>query len=134
MKNISKIILFDGVCDFCNGAVNFVIDHDKNNLYLFASLQSDIGQQYLQKFNLPLDDLDTFILIDGNEFFTSSTAALMVSKDLSGFVKFLYPLIYIPKSVRDIFYRLISKNRYYLVTKRKACRIATKENKNKFLD
>ncbi len=134
MKKISKIILFDGVCNFCNEAVNFIIKHDENNLYLFASLQSDIGQQYLQSFNLPLNDFDTFILIDGDEFYTSSTAALMVTKDLSGFVKFLYPLIYIPKSVRDIFYRLIAKNRYFIYGKSDVCRIASEKDKSKFLD
>ena len=98
------------------------------------SLQSDIGQQYLQKFNLPLNDFDTFILIDGDEFYTASTAALMVSKNLSGFVKYLYPFIHIPKFIRDIFYRLIAKNRYALFGKSEVCRVPTKENKNKFLD
>lgn len=130
---MSKIILFDGVCNFCNRAVTFVIDHDERELYLFASLQSERGQKYLQKFNLPLNDFDTFILVDGDEFYTSSTAALMVSRDLSGFVKFLYPLIYLPKSVRDIFYRLIAKNRYALFGKSDACRTIAEKDKAKFL-
>ncbi len=123
MKKKSKIILFDGVCNFCNGAVDFVVEHDKSKLYYFEALQSEVGQQYLQKFDLPLNDMDTLILIDGHEFYTSSTAVLMIAKDLSGFVKFLYPCIYIPKSVRDIFYRLIAKNRYTLFSKRDSCRI-----------
>ena len=130
---MSKIILFDGVCNFCNRAVTFVIDHDARELYLFASLQSERGQKYLQKFNLPLNDFDTFILIDGDEFYTSSTAALMVSRDLSGLVKFLYPLIYIPKFVRDILYRCIAKNRYVLFGKSDVCRTNAEKDNSRFL-
>ena len=130
---MSKIILFDGVCNFCNRAVTFVIDRDERELYLFASLQSERGQQYLQRFNLPLNDFDTFVLIDGDEFYTSSTAALMVVKDLSGLVKFLYPLIFIPKSVRDILYRCIAQKRYVLFGKSDACRIISEKDKAKFL-
>ncbi|MDA7818182.1 DCC1-like thiol-disulfide oxidoreductase family protein [Sulfurimonas sp.] len=118
-----KIILFDGVCNFCSRAVDFIIEHDKSNLYHFEALQSEVGQQYLQKFNLPLNDMNTLILINENEFYTLSTAALMIAKDLSGFVKFLYPCIYIPKFIRDTLYRFIAKNRYALFGKRDSCRI-----------
>ncbi|WP_294966983.1 DCC1-like thiol-disulfide oxidoreductase family protein [Sulfurimonas sp.] len=131
---MSKIILFDGICNLCNGAVNFVIKHDKNNLYHFASLQSDIGQEYLKKFNLSLNNFDTFILIDENEFYTASTASLMIAKNLSGFARFLYPLIYIPKSIRDVLYRLLAKNRYSLFGKANVCKIPRDKDKNKFLN
>ncbi|MFT5836483.1 MAG: putative DCC family thiol-disulfide oxidoreductase YuxK [Sulfurimonas sp.] len=131
---MSKIILFDGICNLCNASVNFIIKHDKNNLYLFSSLQSEIGQEYLEKYNLPLNNFDTFILIDENEFYTASTAALMITKNLSGFVRFLYPLIYIPKSIRDGLYRLLAKNRYFLFGKADVCKIPTDKDKNKFLN
>ncbi|MDQ7044839.1 MAG: DUF393 domain-containing protein [Sulfurimonas sp.] len=107
-----KIILFDGVCNLCNNSVNFIIKRDTKKMYAFESLQSKKGQAYLKKFDLALDDFDTLVLIDEDKFYIESTAVLMISKDLSGFVRFLYPLIYIPKSIRDIFYRLIAKNRF----------------------
>ena len=133
MKDKPKIILFDGICNFCNSSVDFVIEHDKNNLYVFAALQSEIGQKYLEKINLPRNDFDSFVLIDQDEFYTASTAALIVAKDLSGFIRFLYPLIYIPKVVRDSIYKWIAKHRYKVFGKRDRCRVPTQEYKDKFL-
>lgn len=133
MKNVKKIILYDGLCRLCNGTVDYIIERDKNNVYFFASLQSDVGQKYLEKFNLPLHDFDTFVLIDEDTFHTSSTAALMVAKDLSGWVRFLHPLIYIPQCIRDMFYRLIAKSRYSLFAKFDTCKMPTQKNKHKYL-
>lgn len=128
-----KIILFDGVCNFCNASVNFVIDHDKGDVYKFASLQSNAGQQYLKDFDLPLDDFDTFILIDGDQFYTSSTAALMVAKDLEGITKSLYYFIFTPRVLRDLVYKIISKNRYRIFGKKETCHMPTEDRKNKFI-
>jgi len=131
---MSKVILFDGICNLCNGAVSFVIEHDSNNYYVFASLESEVGQKYLKKFNLPLEDFDTFVLIDEDKFYIASTAALMVAKDLSGWVKYVYLFIYIPRFLRDSVYRLIAKNRYKLFGKKDICRMPTQREKNKFLN
>ena len=67
-----KIILFDGVCNFCNYWVNFILDHDKQNLFKFAALQSEKGSELLEKFNLPKDDFDSFILISQNNVYKKS--------------------------------------------------------------
>jgi predicted DCC family thiol-disulfide oxidoreductase YuxK len=131
---MSKIILFDGVCNFCNSTINFVIDHDVKDIYMFASLQSEIGQKYLKKYNLPLDDFDTFVLIDGDTFYVSSTAALLVAKDLDSILKYLYILILIPRPIRDMVYKLIAKNRYSIFGKSDSCRIPTEKEKDKFLN
>ena len=116
-----NIILFDGDCNLCNKTVNFITKHDSNNLYTFVSLQSQAGQSYLTKYNLALDDFDTVVLIENNEIYTASTAALMIVKNLRGFVKHLYLFIFIPRVIRDFIYKLISKNRYTLFGKANSC-------------
>ena len=128
------IILFDGVCNFCNFWVNFIIYRDKNDTYQFAAMQSDSGQNLLKEFKLNTDDFDSFVLIVNDKQYTKSTAALMISKNLKSIVKLLYPLIILPEAFRDFFYNLIAKNRYKLFGKRDVCRIPTENEKKKFLE
>jgi predicted DCC family thiol-disulfide oxidoreductase YuxK len=127
------IILFDGICNFCNFWVNFIINRDKNDTYQFAALQSDSGQKLLQALKLNANDFDSLVLIINDKHFTKSTAALMISKNLKSMVKLLYPLIFLPEPIRDFFYDLIAKNRYKLFGKRDVCRIPTESDKEKFL-
>jgi len=128
------IILFDGVCNFCNFWVNFIIDRDKDDIFKFAALQSEAGQKLLYKFNLQTEDFDTFILIKGEIYFTKSTAALKIARKLNYPVKVLYYFIFIPKFLRDLIYSLIATNRYKFFGKRDVCRIPTDEEKEMFLD
>ena len=127
------IILFDGVCNFCNFWVNFIMNKDKNDTYQFAAMQSDSGQKLLQKFKLNAYEFDSFVLIVNDKHFTKSTAALMISKNLKSIVKLLYPLIIVPEPIRNLFYDLIAKNRYKFFGKRDVCRIPTESEKKKFL-
>ena len=131
--NEKKIILFDGVCNFCNFWVNFILDRDKNNIFKFAALQSEAGQELLHKFGLSTSDFDTFILIEGNKYFTKSTAVFKIIKKLSSFVKVFYPFVFLPKFFRDFLYNFIAGNRYRIFGKRDACRIPTPEEREKFL-
>ncbi len=128
------IILFDGVCNFCNFWVNFIMNRDKNDIYKFAAMQSESGQKLLQEFKLNVSDFDTFVLIVNDKHFTKSTAALKISKNLKSFVKLLYPLIILPRPIRDFFYDLIAKNRYKFFGRRDICRIPTEEERDKFLN
>jgi predicted DCC family thiol-disulfide oxidoreductase YuxK len=128
-----SIILFDGVCNFCNYWISFTIDRDEKDLYRFAALQSEEGQMLLQQYNLGQTKLDTFLLIRGENVFTKSTAALMISKTLSGPVKIFYPFVFLPKLFRDFIYDLVAKNRYKIFGKREVCRVPTEEEKAKFL-
>jgi len=127
-----EIILFDGVCNFCNFWVNFVIKRDKKDLFRFASLQSEKSIELTSKFNFNALKQDTFILIKGDKFYTKSTAALMVCKELSSPIKILFPLIIVPKIFRDFVYDLIARNRYKLFGRRESCRIPTDQDKLKF--
>ena len=125
--------MFDGVCNFCNYWVNFTVDRDVKNLYKFAALQSNKGQLLLQQYNVKQNKLESFILIRGENVFTKSTAALEISKNLSGPVKLLYPFIFLPKFIRDFIYDLIAKNRYKIFGKSEVCRIPTEREKAKFI-
>jgi predicted DCC family thiol-disulfide oxidoreductase YuxK len=133
VNNNRKILLFDGVCNLCNGAVQFVIKRDKNARLKFASLQSEAGQKLLKEFHLPENEFESFVFIDGDKAYTKSTAALQVAKNLGSFWKTFYAFIIIPKPIRDFAYSLIAKNRYKMFGKRESCMIPTPELKSRFL-
>jgi predicted DCC family thiol-disulfide oxidoreductase YuxK len=128
------IVLFDGVCNLCSSAVQFVIRHDKKNSFLFASLQSEMGQQLLSQYNFPLDELNSFILIENNKAYTRSTGALRVVKKLKGLWPLLYGFIIVPGFIRDAVYNWIGKNRYKWFGKKEECMIPTPELKARFLN
>jgi predicted DCC family thiol-disulfide oxidoreductase YuxK len=132
MKESRKIILFDGVCQFCNGSVNFIIKQDVKQKFLFAPLQSEFGTQFLQ--NHPeLNNVDSLVLLENEHYFIYSTAALKIVKQLNWKFKFLYVLIIIPKPIRDFVYKLVAKNRYRLFGKSETCMVPTKEIRKRFL-
>jgi predicted DCC family thiol-disulfide oxidoreductase YuxK len=130
---MSGIILFDGVCNFCNSSVNFIMDRDSSNYFKFGALQSDEGQVLLKKHNQRIESFDTLILIEGDTLYTRSTAALRISKKLSGLWPAFYIFIIIPKFLRDPIYNLIAKNRYKMFGKKDTCRLPTPQERAKFL-
>ena len=128
------IVLFDGVCNLCNSAVQFIIKRDKKKQFLFASLQGKTGQELLRKFKLPIDDLNSFILVEGDNFYSRSTGALRMLKKLGSAWKLLYGFIIVPKFIRDAVYDWIANNRYKWFGKKNECMIPTLELKARFLD
>lgn len=128
------VILFDGVCNFCNSAVNFILQKDRNERFRFASLQSAFGNQVLESAGLPVDDYDSFVLLSGTEVYTRSTAAIKVLESLPAPWCYLKILKIVPRQLRDIIYGLIARNRYRIFGKSEICRIATPEEKERFLD
>lgn len=129
---MSSIVLFDGVCNFCNDSVNFIIRHDHAGRFKFAPLQSDIGQQLLSEHNIE-EDVDSIVLVEDGRAFTHSTAALRIAKGLGGVCSLAYVLIAIPAVVRDLFYKTFAKYRYRLFGKKDACMIPTPEVRERFL-
>ncbi len=127
------IILFDGVCNLCNGAVQYVIKHDPEKQFRFASLQSEAGQQLLEAKQLSTTDFASFVLIENGELYSKSTAALKVAKRLSGAVKILGIFIVIPAIIRDAVYNLIARNRYKWFGKKEECMMPTPELQSRFL-
>ena len=129
----SSIILFDGVCNLCDGFVQFVIQHDSKGQFRFASLQSETGREILATHQLPQDQLSTIVLSRGDEFFTKSDAALRILSNLDGILKLTGIFLFLPRFVRDIFYDLVARNRYRIFGRKDACMIPTQELRERFL-
>ena len=139
-RNIDKtekyIVLFDGVCNFCNGAVNFIVDRDKQAKFVFASLQSEIGSEILNNYRLSTRHkaLDSIVLVKNNRVYVKSRAALEIAKELDGSWPLFYAFIILPPFIRDFFYDLLAKYRYKLFGKSETCRIPTADIRDRFLE
>jgi predicted DCC family thiol-disulfide oxidoreductase YuxK len=133
IHNETSILLFDGVCNLCNGVVNFIIKRDSKEKFKFASLQSESGQALLIKFGLRTNDFDSFVFISGEEYFLKSSALLHVLSKLGGVWKLFYAFIIFPRPIRDLVYSIVAKTRYRIFGKRDTCIIPTPEVNRKFL-
>lgn len=129
---MEKIILFDGECNFCDHSVQFIIKNDPEGRFKFASIQSEIGKKLLNQINVP-EDTDSFILIVKDRYYSKSSAALRICKDLKGFWKIFYVFLIVPRPIRDLFYRILAKNRYKWFGKKNSCMLPSPEIRNRFL-
>lgn len=130
---MKQILLFDGMCNLCNSAVNYIMEKDQKNQFKFASLQSDKGKELLYEFQIP-SDIDSVVLIraDGHAF-VKSDAALEVCALLGGPYKLLKIFKLVPRSIRDVFYSAVAKTRYRFFGQKETCRLPTKEERARFL-
>ena len=126
-------MLFDGVCNFCNATINFVIEHDKAGYFKFAPLQSEMGEELMARHDIDRVETDSVILVENGKAFTHSEAALRIAKRLDGVWSWAYALIVIPRLLRDLAYRLFAKQRYRLFGRRDACMMPTPEIRARFL-
>ncbi len=133
MKEEHAIVLFDGVCNFCNDRINFVIRHDKKDYFRFAALQSDTGKKILADHGIHMPDPDTFILVENGKTYDRTTAALRIAKKLDGMWPAMYAFIIVPPFLRDLVYKVIAKNRYKWWGEKESCMIPTPEVRMKFL-
>lgn len=135
MENDLKgpVVLFDGVCNLCSGSVKFIIKRDPKGIFKFSPLQSQFGQQTLQDLGLPSDNLQTFILIDGGNYYLRSDAALKVARRLSGVWPLLYVFIIVPRTLRDWVYGFVAQNRYKWFGKKEECMIPSPEDAGRFI-
>ena len=129
-----KIILFDGVCNLCNSSVQFIIKHDKKDVFRFVSLQSELGQNVCNYLGISTLKIDSTILYEPeNKYYSKSDVAFKILKEITGFYKVLLVFSILPKSFLDIIYDWIAKNRYRWFGKIESCLIPTPELKTKFL-
>jgi predicted DCC family thiol-disulfide oxidoreductase YuxK len=129
-----KIILFDGICNLCNGSVQFILRWGKDSRFQFASIQSEAGQKLLEWCEFPKDFNQAVILIDGRRIYLGSTAALKIGQEL----RFPWSILslmglFVPKFLRDGMYSKIAQHRYQWFGKRDVCIVPTKELKARFL-
>jgi predicted DCC family thiol-disulfide oxidoreductase YuxK len=132
-NNIPLVILFDGVCNLCNGTVQFILKRDKQSRFKFASLQGEFGQRTLARFGLEETSLNSFVLLEGEKIYTHSSGALRIFLHLGGVWKMLYALIIVPRFIRDAVYNFIARNRYKWFGKQVSCYLPTADISNKFL-
>ena len=132
MRNNKHIILFDGECNFCSFWVKYVVKRDRNDVFRFASLQSETGQQYLGQYEMN-PAIDSVVLIEADKAYVKSTAAFRILKTLGGFRSICYGFIIIPKFIRDFFYDIMAAVRYKLFG-RSTCELPNDPNyKTKFV-
>ncbi|SET64737.1 thiol-disulfide oxidoreductase DCC family protein [Thalassotalea agarivorans] len=131
--NNQHIIVFDGVCNFCNAAVNFIIKRDHSNKFLFAPMQSPFAQNLISEYGADKVGFDTFLLVKKNQCFFRSNAALEITKDLNGYWYLFRIFKILPRPIRDYFYRSFARNRYSIFGRTQECMVPTDELKSKFL-
>ncbi len=129
-----RIILFDGVCNLCNGSVIFILQREKEPIFQFASIQSEAGKELLEWCELPEGYSQAVVLIDHGRVYLGSTAALKIGQEL----KFPWSEIstvglIVPKLIRDWVYNQIAVNRYQWFGKRDVCMLPTENLKTRFL-
>ena len=135
VRNDKKIILFDGVCNLCNNSVQFIIKRDKKDLFRYAALQSEVGQQLVRERGIDTNKVDSIVLIDpGVAYFTKSDGALEIARSFGGLWGLLSVFSWVPTSIRNALYDLVARNRYKWFGKKEACMVPTPELKAKFLE
>lgn len=129
---MSAIVLFDGVCNFCNDSVNFIIRRDTENQFKFAPLQSETGRELRRKHGIG-EDIDSIILVEDGRAYTHSTAALRIARRLGGLMSLAYGFTVVPVPIRDFFYKTFAKYRYRLFGRKDVCMVPTPEVRKRFL-
>lgn len=128
-----NIILFDGVCNFCNATVNTIIKYDTHNHFKFAAQQSEAGERILKEIGYKPESFNSVLLLRNNHVFTKTDAVIETCKLLTGIPRILILLQYLPKLLRDFGYSIIAKYRYSIFGKRTACMVPNQAVKNKFI-
>jgi len=127
-----NIILFDGVCNLCNGTVLFLIKHDKKNNLHFAAQQSSAGSKIMQQYFV-LNDGKSVVIIKDEKVYYKSEAIIEISKLLFGWPRLFIVISILPNGFRNWFYDIIANNRYTIFGKKEHCSIPSKANEHKFI-
>ncbi len=134
-ENISQpVILFDGICNLCNGFVTFILRYDLKEKFRFAALQSIGGQALLSKYKIQINRIETVILIENDRQYIKSEAVFRIIRRLSGWIKIGLIFSILPRVITDYMYDKIARYRYTIFGKKKECMIPSPEMKNRFLE
>ena len=125
-----KIILFDGVCNLCDAAVQYIIKYDKSDVFRFVSLQSELGQRLLKHIGIQSDKMDSIVLYEpGIAYYYKSSAALEIAKNLQGIFTLATLFRLLPSGIRDLLYDYVAKNRYKWYGKKESCCVLTENSR-----
>ena len=127
------IILFDGVCNFCNRTINIILKYDKDAYFQFAPSQSNAAMGIMQQFGLEQQAITSVILIDNEKVYTKTDAVIQIATHLNGWPKIFRFIKLIPKPIRNFGYELIANNRYRLFGKKAACMVPDASIRDRFL-
>lgn len=129
-----KIILFDGVCNLCDSSIQFIIKHDKKDIFRFVALQSDMGLEITKHIGVDTSKIDSILLYEpGKAYYYKAEAALKIAKELGGIYTIISCFSILPNFLTNTVYDYIARNRYKWYGKKDACMIPTPELKAKFL-
>ena len=130
-----KIILFDGICNLCNSAVQFVIKRDKKDVFRFVPLQSELGQKITAHIGIDHKHIDSFILYEpGKAYYYKASAAFETAKEFGGIYSLLRIFSIFPSFITNFVYDYVAKHRYQWYGKKESCMVPTPELRTKFLE
>ena len=127
------IVIFDGVCNFCDRTVRFLMDRDRAGRFRFASNQSEAGSALLREHAVDPGKVDSVFLVEGDRIWTKSAAALEITRRMPSAWKLLYGFVVVPRPIRDWFYDLFARNRYRMFGRSESCRLPTEAERSRFL-
>ena len=127
------VILFDGVCNFCNSSINFVMDREPSGFFKFGALQSEEGIALLKKAGYQSEYLDSVLLLQDGHVYRDSEAALRITRKMTGLWPLIFGFIIVPRVIRDAVYNWIARNRYRWFGKMDSCRMPTPEIRSRFI-
>ena len=133
-QNDPSIVLFDGICNLCNASIAMIIRNDPHAHFRFAPLQSQIGKQYISEMNIEVDGSGSLVLIQNDQYYLRSEAALRIARKMDRPWNWLWVFIIIPPPIRDLVYRIVSKYRYNWFGKKGSCMVPTEDVKSRFLE
>jgi predicted DCC family thiol-disulfide oxidoreductase YuxK len=131
-SSTNPIVIYDGVCNFCNGAVKFIVNRDPAEVFIFTPIQSDFAQQLITQHATDTVGEDTFLLIKNGRAYKWSDAALEITRDLRGLWFLFNVLRLIPQSFRDVIYRAFARNRIRIFGGSTQCQIPDKNTLRRF--
>lgn len=133
ISQFNHLVLFDGVCNLCNGFVQFLIRQDKRDQLTFGSLQGSIAQQLLAQNGIN-NYLSSIVYIRNGKLYQRSSAALSILKDVGGWWWLTQIFWIVPRPIRDMFYNWVGRNRYRWFGKRQSCMVPCPELQKRFLE
>ncbi|SMD38666.1 Predicted thiol-disulfide oxidoreductase YuxK, DCC family [Reichenbachiella faecimaris] len=133
-SEIDNLVLYDGVCTFCNSSVNFILDHERHAQLHFTPLQSVKGQAILKQFDLPLDYTDSLLFLNKGALYSQARAAFRIAGFLEIPWNWISVFRFLPPFITNFFYRLVAKHRYKLMGQADACILPSPGVRNRFLE